>query len=580
MSLPVSVPYTCKKPYTDGKCKALFIGINYEGTDAALGGCINDVSTMLDLLEHMNFPMQEAVILVDDVRFPGCSGMPTHDNIVQAMHWLTKGAQSGDVLFVHYSGHGTQITAEMTSGEIDGKDEAIVPVDYEESGLITDDVVFQYLCRPLPEGVRLTALLDCFHSGTLMDLPFVFTADPNAPTSYAPSTANQCCGDIIMISGCQDSQTSADAVGANFTTPAEHPGQAGGACTNALQDTILNNEDGKLTYTQVLDRMRQALTSRNFTQIPQLSCSKPIDVEKIFDFRGLLHGKAIQEIPNVAVEIVKEQDDDDEEEQEALILSTNGGDAGGAIDEALFFIPPPPQPEAAPEPDFDFEPTDQSSYIACKPSEWKKHGEAQESHGFGMGHFRGKYGEKKGRRGNGYGAGRLRFDQIGAGSYGKNRRGNRRAQGRGKQQPPRNRRGGGGGRRNNARRDLSPPPSRGGGRGGKMVARQQQQRGGGGGGRGRKGFKRGGSMYNRIGSYTIPTDQESLMEIFETFDMNGDGAIGRNEFVDSMVAFEAEMGVFVNPGSLKKNFERYDQNGDGMLSYEEFEIYMLHRAAQ
>ena len=113
-----------------------------------------------------------------------------------------------------------------------------------------------------------------------------------------------------------------------------------------------------------------------------------------------------------------------------------------------------------------------------------------------------------------------------------------------------------------------------------MVARQQQQRGGGGGGRGRKGFKRGGSMYNRIGSYTIPTDQESLMEIFETFDMNGDGAIGRNEFVDSMVAFEAEMGVFVNPGSLKKNFERYDQNGDGMLSYEEFEIYMLHRAAQ
>ena len=596
MSLPVSHPYTCKKPYTAGKVRALFIGINYEGTSAELNGCVNDVSTMLALLEHMNFPLQEAVILVDDVRFPGCSGMPTHDNIIKAMHWLTKDAKKGDVLFMHYSGHGTQITAEMggASDEIDGMDEAMVPVDYEESGLILDDVIFRYLCRPLPEGVRLTAILDCCHSGTLMDLPFVYTADPNAPTSYAPSTSNQCCGDILMISGCQDSQTSADAVGANFRTPAEHPGQAGGACTNALQDTILNNEGGKLTYTQVLDRMRDALSARNFTQRPQLSCSKPVDVDKIFDFRNLIHTIAVDAIPDVVIEVKPHHNGTAEgNEEEPLVFSNSAAAPSSAhsIAAALAHIPPPPAPEAAPEPDFDFEPADTAAALDCKPSEWKNYGEAQSNHGFGIEHFRHNHGHKHGRHGQGYGAGVLRFDQVGAGSWGQNRIGDRRAQGRmGRPGGRRPNHGGrfqheapsshGHGGRNDDRHEVPAYDDdhrhggRGRGGGGHMVIPQQ------GGGHGKKGYRRGGSMFNRIGSYTIPTDEESLREIFETFDADGDNGISRDEFVAAIVAFDEEMGVFVNPQTLKKTFERYDRNGDGKLSFPEFEIYMLQRAAQ
>ena len=34
--------------------------------------------------------------------------MPTRDNILRACQWLVAGAQKGDVLFFHFSGHGSQ----------------------------------------------------------------------------------------------------------------------------------------------------------------------------------------------------------------------------------------------------------------------------------------------------------------------------------------------------------------------------------------------------------------------------------------------------------------------------------------
>jgi hypothetical protein len=39
--------------------------------------------------------------------------------------------------------------------EADGKDETMVPVDYQSSGQIRDDVIFEELVAKLPEGVTL-----------------------------------------------------------------------------------------------------------------------------------------------------------------------------------------------------------------------------------------------------------------------------------------------------------------------------------------------------------------------------------------------------------------------------------------
>lgn len=65
-----------------------------------------------------------------------------------------------------------------TSGdEDDGMDETLIPVDFQSSGQIIDDDLFAELVRPLSKGVLMTCLFDCCHSGTVLDLPYIFTAD-------------------------------------------------------------------------------------------------------------------------------------------------------------------------------------------------------------------------------------------------------------------------------------------------------------------------------------------------------------------------------------------------------------------
>eukprot|EP00656_Telonema_subtile_P057364 TRINITY_DN9410_c0_g1_i1.p1 TRINITY_DN9410_c0_g1~~TRINITY_DN9410_c0_g1_i1.p1 ORF type:complete len:136 (-),score=7.79 TRINITY_DN9410_c0_g1_i1:127-534(-) len=101
------------------------------------------------------------------------------DNIIKHMLWLVHDARPGDVFFLHYSGHGSQ-TKDYDGDEADGLDETLVPVDYKTAGTIVDDDIFEIVCRNLPAGVRLTAVMDCCHSGSLMDLPFSFVAQGNA----------------------------------------------------------------------------------------------------------------------------------------------------------------------------------------------------------------------------------------------------------------------------------------------------------------------------------------------------------------------------------------------------------------
>ena len=57
-------------------------------------------------------------ILMDD----GIHTPPTKANIWAAMQWLIKGAQPGDALFFHFSGHGGQVK-DISGDEADGMDE-------------------------------------------------------------------------------------------------------------------------------------------------------------------------------------------------------------------------------------------------------------------------------------------------------------------------------------------------------------------------------------------------------------------------------------------------------------------------
>ncbi|KAK9674763.1 Ca(2+)-dependent cysteine protease, variant 2 [Basidiobolus ranarum] len=157
-----------------GRRKALLIGINYFGTSSELRGCINDVNNIKKfLIEHYGFRPVDMVILTDDQRDP--KFQPTRANITSGMYWLVNGAQPNDAYFLHFSGHGGQ-TEDLDGDELDGTDETILPVDYKRAGQIVDDEINAVLVRRLPPGVRLTAVFDSCHSGTVMDLPYVYSS--------------------------------------------------------------------------------------------------------------------------------------------------------------------------------------------------------------------------------------------------------------------------------------------------------------------------------------------------------------------------------------------------------------------
>lgn len=74
------------------------------------------------------------------------------------------------------TGHGGRLRDD-DGDEADGYDETLVPLDYEQAGQIRDDDLYNILVGPLRKGVTLTCVMDCCHSGTVLDLPFVFAAD-------------------------------------------------------------------------------------------------------------------------------------------------------------------------------------------------------------------------------------------------------------------------------------------------------------------------------------------------------------------------------------------------------------------
>lgn len=89
-----------------------------------------------------------------------------------AMHWLVLSCKPGDSLVFHFSGHGNNQT-DLNGDEVDGFDETLLPVDHATSGVIVDDEINATIVRPLPYGVKLHAIIDACHSGTVMDLPYL-----------------------------------------------------------------------------------------------------------------------------------------------------------------------------------------------------------------------------------------------------------------------------------------------------------------------------------------------------------------------------------------------------------------------
>jgi Ca2+-binding EF-hand superfamily protein len=264
----------------NGRKRAVTIGINYIGHQVGqLPGCINDSNSFVHMLtEEFGYGLEHIRQLRDD--HP--DQMPTRKNITAALKWLVAGARAGDHLFLHYSGHGAQIRSQ-DADEMDGKDETLVPVDYKVSGLLVDDELRRLVVVPMPKGARLTCVFDCCHSGTVLDLGYkVKLVGDKAEIKKKQKPPPPADGDVVMISGCMDAQTSAD-IGSSAAS------KAAGAMTTAFRNTITNHPE--ISNHRLLVEIRKFLRNNDYEQIPQLSTEHFMNVEEPFlpEAKGLRH---------------------------------------------------------------------------------------------------------------------------------------------------------------------------------------------------------------------------------------------------------------------------------------------------
>ena len=243
--------------------RGLLIGINYNGTDAELNGCINDTTSIYTALTtSYGFKSDDISIITDDTE-----KKPTRDEVLSAFKAFLESGAEGDLLFFSYSGHGSS-TYDRNSEEDDGKDEMIVTSDLQT---ILDDELKSLIQLHLKKGVTLFALFDCCFSGTVLDLKYQYLDSLENDTFTTDNNDTETKSNVIMISGCNDTQTSADAF-------MEQKYQ--GAMTWAFLNTLKENasSSANLSWKKLLIDMRDKLKQSEFTQLPQLSSGCLIDI--------------------------------------------------------------------------------------------------------------------------------------------------------------------------------------------------------------------------------------------------------------------------------------------------------------
>lgn len=149
------------------KALSLHIGLNavsaaaYAGWDGPLAACEFDANDMAAIAASRN--MKASVLLTKKA---------TRANVLAGLRSAAKGLKSGDFFFLSYSGHGGQVP-DVSGEEDDKQDETWCLFD----GQLIDDELYFELSK-FAAGVRVLVLSDSCHSGTVTRAP---PRDPTTP---------------------------------------------------------------------------------------------------------------------------------------------------------------------------------------------------------------------------------------------------------------------------------------------------------------------------------------------------------------------------------------------------------------
>ncbi|KAK4564008.1 hypothetical protein RGQ29_006201 [Quercus rubra] len=240
---------------THPRKRALLCGVTYNKKKYMLKGTVNDVKSMREfLISQYGYPEECIRVLTEDEKEDIFS--PTKKNIQESLKWLVEGSESGDSLVFYFSGHGLR-QPDFNNDERDGFDETICPVDFMQEGMILDNEINSTIVWPLKQGVTLHAIVDACHSGTILDLEYIYNPeikkweDNSAPSKARKSTSG---GIAICLSACDDDKMAADTTA--FTGKA-----MAGAMTYLMIETI--KKDPEITYGHLLERMREMVDQFN-----------------------------------------------------------------------------------------------------------------------------------------------------------------------------------------------------------------------------------------------------------------------------------------------------------------------------
>jgi hypothetical protein len=261
--------------------RALLIGVNkYAIPGADLRGCVNDVNDIAETLQQIHgFAPADLTLLLDE--------QATKAAMEQQIAALVDGASAGDILYLHYSGHGSNVP-DTNGDEADHRDEILCPHDLDWNDPLTDDWLRATFDRLNPRA-SLTVVMDCCHSGSNTREPPrpLGAPEPEIISRFLPNPDAVARGggftgtprglgrrrrpvdvhdvDITetLISGCRDDQTSADA---------DIAGTFNGALTYYLVRAIQDQPDG--TYREIHAATLAGLRD-SYDQVPQLEGRAP-----------------------------------------------------------------------------------------------------------------------------------------------------------------------------------------------------------------------------------------------------------------------------------------------------------------
>jgi hypothetical protein len=271
-----------RKPFLPVKKYALLIGINDYPQIRKLKGGINDIALMQDLLIKRGFLKGNIKLLPNE--------KATKSSIEQSLKKLVYSVNAGDIVVIHFSGHGSQVKDDESAEEVDDLDETLIPYDYVHTvekarkTSITDDEINYYLNQLTSKKVNVTLVIDACHSGGITRGANSFFADEDFSDRYIdmidnPDTlgrnvqfddysgfsdgnygSRSKASKYVLVTGCRSDQK------ARETTIGE---KSYGILTQALYSE-LEKTGGIQIWPDIIKNIRYNVQRKNHNQTPQL----------------------------------------------------------------------------------------------------------------------------------------------------------------------------------------------------------------------------------------------------------------------------------------------------------------------